>query len=157
MPKHHHSPPPDHSHPYEVDGGLFISGHPDHTRDFMEKGIDAVVDLEGDVDSSVPEKEGQKDTTLYVYWPIKDEEEMPDADSVRSLSVFVASLLDADKEVLVHCRSGHNRSGMVCARTLIQKGWSPDDAIKAVRDGRKDGEALTNETFVEWLKSEGKS
>jgi protein-tyrosine phosphatase len=153
-PKHHHAPPPDHNHPYKVVDHLFISGHPDHARDFLEKGVDAVIDLEGDVDSAIPEKEGQKDTTIYVYWPIKDEEEMPDADNVRGLANFVAGLLDADKEVLVHCRSGHNRSGMVCARTLIHKGWSPDDAIKAVRDGRGDGEALTNQTFVDWLRDE---
>jgi protein-tyrosine phosphatase len=155
--KHHHAPPPDHSHPYKVVDHLFISGHPDHARDFLEKGVDAVIDLEGDVDSSIPEKEGQENTTIYVYWPIKDEQEMPDADSVRSLSAFVAQLLDDEKEVLVHCRSGHNRSGMVCARTLIEKGWSADDAIKAVRDGRGDGEALTNETFVSWLQGETSS
>ena len=153
MPKHH-APPPDHSHPYKVDDHLFISGHPDHARDFLEKGVDAVIDLEGDVDSSIPEQEGQKDTTIYVYWPIKDEEKMPDADSVRSLAAFVARLTEEDKEVLVHCRSGHNRSGMVCARALIEKGASPEDAIKAVRDGRGDGEALTNQTFVDWLLGE---
>lgn len=154
-PQHKHAPPPDHSHPYEVADHLFISGHPDHARDFLEKGIDAVIDLEGDVDSSIPEKESQGNTTIYVYWPIKDEEKMPDEDSVRSLAVFVARLLDDDKEVLVHCRSGHNRSGMVCARTLIERGASPEEAIKAVRDGRGDGEALTNETFVDWLQGEG--
>ena len=150
----HHPPPPDHSHAYKVVDHLFISGHPDHARDFLEKGVDAVVDLEGDVDSSIPEQESQQDTTMYVYWPIKDEDEMPDETSVRSLASFVARLMDEDKEVLVHCRSGHNRSGMVCARALIEKGWSPDDAIQAVRDGRSDGDALTNQAFVDWLRSE---
>ena len=150
-----HPPPPDHSHPYKVVDHLFISGHPDHARDFLEKGVDAVIDLEGDVDTSVPEKESQENTTLYVYWPIKDEDKMPDEKAVRSLASFAARLIDEDKEVLVHCRSGHNRSGMVCARTLIEKGWSPDDAIEAVRSGRSDGKALTNQTFVDWLQGEG--
>ena len=149
-----HPPPPDHSHPYEVADHLFISGHPDHARDFLEKGVDAVIDLEGDVDSSVPEEESQRDTTMYVYWPIKDEEEMPDEEAVRSLAVFAAHLIGQGKEVLVHCRSGHNRSGMVCARTLIEMGWSAEDAIAAVREGRSDGKALTNETFVDWLLQE---
>ena len=151
----HHAPPPDHSHPYKVADHLFISGHPDHARDFLEKGVDAVIDLEGDVDSSIPEKESQEKTTIYVYWPIKDENKMPDEDSVRSLSVFVAKLIDEGKEVLVHCKAGHNRSGMVCARTLIEKGASPEEAIKAVRDGRGDGKALRNQTFVDWLMKEG--
>ena len=79
---------------------------------------------------------------------------MTTTDVVRSIAHFVSTLLDRDKEVLVHCRSGHNRSGLVCARTLIERGMSPDDAIEHVRSGRSDGRALTNETFVEWLKRE---
>jgi protein-tyrosine phosphatase len=92
---------------------------------------------------------------MYVYWPIEDEDQMPDETSVRGLSSFVARLIDERKDVLVHCRSGHNRSGMVCARSLIELGWKPDDAIQAVRDGRSDGKALTNQTFVDWLLEEG--
>lgn len=152
--KHKHPPPSDHAHAYEVVEGLFISGHPDHANDFMRRGIDAVVDLEGDVDTAIPEEEGQRGTTLYVYWPIEDKEEMPEEDVVRSIAKFVAELLERDKEVLVHCRSGHNRSGLVCARTLIERGSEPQDAIERVRSGRSDGHALTNRAFVEWLESE---
>jgi protein-tyrosine phosphatase len=152
--RHEHPPPPDHARPYEVVEGLFISGHPDHANDFMRRGVDAVVDLEGDVDSAIPEAEGQRGTTLYLYWPIEDTDEMPEEEIVRSIATFVSSLLDRDKEVLVHCRSGHNRSGLVCARTLIERGMDPGDAIERVRAGRSDGHALTNETFVRWLKRE---
>lgn len=149
-----HPPPEDHAHPYEVVEGLFISGHPDNANNFMRRGVDVVVDLEGDIDTAIPEEEGQRGTTVYVYWPIEDKEEMPEEDVVRSISQFVSVLLDRDKEVLVHCRSGHNRSGLVCARTLIERGMDPDEAIEHVRTGRSDGHALTNETFVDWLKSE---
>lgn len=152
--KHKHPPPPDHAHPYEVVEGLFISGHPDHADDFLRRGVDAVVDLEGDVDTAIPEQEGQRGTTIYVYWPIEDKDEMPEADGVRSIAHFVSALLDRDKEVLVHCRSGHNRSGLVCARTLIHRGMEPREAIERVRAGRSDGHALTNETFVDWLERE---
>lgn len=152
--RHKHPPPPDHARPYEVVGGLFISGHPDHANDFMRKGVDVVVDLEGDVDTAVPEEEGQRGTTVYLYWPIEDKEEMPEEELVRSIAGFVSSLLDRDKEVLVHCRSGHNRSGLVCARTLIERGTDPSEAIELVRKGRSDGHALTNETFVKWLENE---
>lgn len=151
---HEHPPPPDHAHPYEVVEGLFISGHPDHANDFVRRGVDVVVDLEGDVDTAIPEREGQRGTTVYLYWPIEDKQEMPEEDVVRSIARFVSILLDRDKEVLVHCRSGHNRSGLVCARTLIERGMEPDEAIERVRSGRADGHALTNETFVDWLKRE---
>ena len=152
--RHTHPPPADHSHRYVVAGGLFISGHPEHTRDFMRRGVDAVVDLEGDVDTAIPEREGQHGTTLYLYWPIEDTDEMPDEELVRSIAVFVARLLGEGKEVLVHCRSGHNRSGLICARTLIERGSDPHDAIETVRRKRGDGHALENETFVSWLERE---
>ena len=146
-------PPSDHSHPYEIVRGLYISGHPDHTRDFMSKGVSAVIDLEGDVDTSIPQQEKQGDTTLYVYWPIEDAE-MPQHSTVRSIAAFVAQLMDAGERVLVHCHSGHNRSGLICARTLIAQGMSPQKAIDTVRAKRGDGHALDNDHFVEWLLQE---
>lgn len=148
--------PSDHSHPYEVAPGLYISGHPDHSNDFLSRGIDAVVDLEGEVDTSLPQGEGQSSTTLYLYWPIEDGD-MPDASTVRSIASLMARLIAEKNKVLVHCRSGHNRSGLICARTLIEQGMSPRDAIDAVRAKRGDGHALDNENFVEWLLKEDNS
>jgi protein-tyrosine phosphatase len=79
---------------------------------------------------------------------------MPDATTVRGIARFVCGLLNEDKKMLVHCRSGHNRSGMICARALIEKGEQPEDAIRTVRERRGDGHALENERFVEWLSGE---
>lgn len=152
--QHHHEPPADHSHPYEVVSGLYISGHPDRSQDFLREGVNAVIDLEGDIDASIPESEGQESTSLYLYWPIEDGP-MPDAATVRSIASFTARLLSEDNAVLVHCRSGHNRSGLICARTLIELGMSPEEAIQTVREKRGDGHALTNDNFVAWLRSEG--
>ena len=145
-------PPPDHAQPFEVVSGLYISGHPDSAHDFIRRGIHAVVDLEGDIDSAV-EDASQGDSTLYVYWPIEDGP-MPDATTVRGIARFVCALLDEDKKVLVQCRSGHNRSGMICARALIEKGRQPEEAIRTVREGRGDGHALENQRFVAWLAGE---
>jgi protein-tyrosine phosphatase len=146
-------PPPDHAKPYEIVPGLYISGHPDSAHDFISKGIHAVVDLEGDIDSAIGEGGHPEGSTLYLYWPIEDGP-MPDATTVRNVSRLVAALLDEEKKVLVHCRSGHNRSGMICARALIEQGKLPEDAIRIVREKRGDGHALENEDFVEWLTGE---
>ncbi|MGH2807655.1 MAG: protein-tyrosine phosphatase family protein, partial [Actinomycetota bacterium] len=62
--------------------------------------------------------------------------------------------LEGEIDVLVHCRSVHNRSGMICARTLIALGKDPEEAIELVRAKRGDGHALENERFVEWLRKE---
>ena len=146
-------PPPDHSYPYEIVPHPYISGHPDHTHDFMSKGIHAVIDLEGDVDTSIPQAEQQEDTTLYMYWPIEDGR-MPYELVVRSIAFFVADLIDAGDKVLVHCHSGHNRSGLICARALIARGTASEEAIATVRSKRGDGHALENENFVDWLLKE---
>jgi protein-tyrosine phosphatase len=145
--------PADHSHPYEVVPGLYISGHPERSQDFLNQGVHAVIDLEGDIDTSIPEKEGQEETTLYLYWPIEDGA-MPDAATVRSIASFIARGIDEGRKVLVHCRSGHNRSGLICARTLIELGMDAESAIDTVKEKRKDGAALSNENFVDWLKHE---
>lgn len=79
---------------------------------------------------------------------------MPPEATVRSIASFAARLLDEGSEVLVHCKAGHNRSGLICARTLIEQGHDPEDAIKTVRAKRGDGHALNNETFVRWLRNE---
>ena len=153
---HEQKPPPpaDHEHPYEVVPGLYISGHPDKTSDFMTQGVHAVIDLEGDIDTAIPEREDQKGTTLYLYWPIEDGP-LPDADTIRGIAAFCARLISNEgRKVLVHCRSGHNRSGLICARTLIELGKEPGEAISIVRDHRGDGHALSNETFVDWLQDE---
>jgi protein-tyrosine phosphatase len=147
------NPPADHSHPYEVVPGLYISGHPDRSQDFLSHGVNAVIDLEGDIDTSIPEREGQEETTLYLYWPVEDGA-MPDEATVRSIASFVARGIDEGRKVLVHCRSGHNRSGLICARTLIELGMAPDEAIDTVREKREDGAALSNENFVNWLRNE---
>jgi protein-tyrosine phosphatase len=147
------APPPDHSHPYEVAKGLYISGHPDRSQDFLKQGVHAVIDLEGNIDTAVPEAESQRETTLYLYWPIEDGP-MPEPGVVRSIASFTARLLAEGNKVLVHCQAGHNRSGLICARTLIEQGADPEEAIARVRAKRGDGHALENENFVQWLRDE---
>jgi protein-tyrosine phosphatase len=146
-------PPKDHNVPYEVIDGLFISGHPDHARDFQAKDVQVVIDLQGEVDTAVIESEEQGHTTLYVYWPVEDGA-MPNPNIVRNIARLAAGALASEEKVLVHCRSGHNRSGPICARTFIERGAMPDEAIETVRAGRADGRALNNESFVTWLKGE---
>ncbi len=40
--------------------------------------------------------------------------------------------------VLVHCRGGRGRAGMIAARLLVELGTDPDTAIRAVRHVRPD-------------------
>ena len=45
-------------------------------------------------------------------------------------------LLDSGKNVLVHCRGGLGRSGLVAAQMLVERGTEPANAIRQVRSAR---------------------
>ena len=48
----------------------------------------------------------------------------------------IRALLRGGADVLVHCKGGLGRAGMIAARLLVELGMPPDDAIAAVRRAR---------------------
>jgi len=64
---------------------------------------------------------------------------------------YVCRCLDSAYKVLVHCKQGLNRSGLVVGTVLFMRGYTADDAIAMIRSKRPG--ALTNETFVKQLRS----
>ncbi|MEI7608503.1 MAG: inositol monophosphatase family protein, partial [Rhodospirillaceae bacterium] len=54
----------------------------------------------------------------------------------KSVGPRLRALLGMGGRVLVHCRGGLGRSGLVAARLLIEMGTEPDNAIVAVRRAR---------------------
>jgi protein-tyrosine phosphatase len=64
----------------------------------------------------------------------------------------IRSLLRSGGDVVVHCKGGLGRAGMIAARLLVELGMSPDQAIREVRRARKgaietsDQEALITRT-----------
>jgi protein tyrosine phosphatase (PTP) superfamily phosphohydrolase (DUF442 family) len=49
----------------------------------------------------------------------------------------IRALLRSGADVLVHCKGGLGRAGMIAARLLVELGMSSDDAIREVRRVRK--------------------
>jgi len=49
----------------------------------------------------------------------------------------IRALLRAGADVLVHCKGGLGRAGMMAARLLVELGMSPEEAIREVRRVRK--------------------
>ncbi len=49
----------------------------------------------------------------------------------------IRALLRGGADVLVHCKGGLGRAGMIAARLLVELGMPPDDAIREVRHARK--------------------
>lgn len=49
----------------------------------------------------------------------------------------IRTLLRAGDDVLVHCKGGLGRAGMIAARLLVELGMEPKEAIRSVRRVRK--------------------
>lgn len=72
------------------------------------------------------------------HWPICDGD-VPDAafDAAWSArAAKVRSLLACGARVLIHCKGGQGRAGMVAARLLVEGGMEADAAIATVREVR---------------------
>ncbi len=65
--------------------------------------------------------------------------------------------LDAGKTVVVHCRGGLGRSGMLAACLLVLRGYGPQEALVAVREARGEGavEMPEQEDFIETVARAG--
>lgn len=48
----------------------------------------------------------------------------------------IRTLLRKGEDILVHCKGGLGRAGMIAARLLVELGMAPDDAIRHVRSAR---------------------
>ncbi|MFJ7586472.1 protein phosphatase [Streptomyces sp. NPDC097617] len=84
-------------------------------------------------------------------------EEIPDAEltadplrTVQRLAGVAGLALDAGLTTLVRCHSGYNRSGLVVAQCLVDRGLTPAAAIARVRGGRSPW-ALHNEAFAAYF------
>jgi protein-tyrosine phosphatase len=104
-------------------------------------GIDAVVSLltpeeERDLDlgreGHVVQEQGMK----FVSFPIPDRQ-VPNSQTEMAAALERIDVeLTAGKNVVVHCRQGIGRTGLVGACLLISKGLSPERAIKSLSAAR---------------------
>jgi hypothetical protein len=81
------------------------------------------------------EKEVRRRFIEWHHLPITDVA-VPDAGFGRSWPADAArlqALIDAGANVLIHCRGGLGRAGMVAARLLVERGVDPEAAMKDVR------------------------
>lgn len=78
-----------------------------------------------------------------------DAAERPDYDEVLRLARLVHESCQ-DGPTLVHCQAGLNRSGLIAGAALTLDGYSPEAAIKLLRD-RRSPAVLCNRTFHDWL------
>jgi hypothetical protein len=111
------------------------------------RGVDTVIDVDGDIDGGVPTL---PDHCLYIYFPIFDEG-LPNLDKLHALGTLGASLVASRHCVLAHCGLGFNRSALVAGIILHKLGMSGPEIVRRVRE-RRPG-ALFNDCFAAYLES----
>ena len=134
----------------EVAPGLWVGAHDYVTGEGGHQLQRAVVRDEFDVVVSLYARDGHgpDDGVEHHHHRMPDAELEPhDVDEVVRLAGVVADRLDEGKQVLVRCQAGLNRSSLVAALALVQRGWEPQAAIDAIRAARSPN-CLFNRSFV---------
>lgn len=80
-------------------------------------------------------KRAQEEGILFYHLPIRDRG-VPQQKETNVLVPLIVQQLVAGKHVLVHCRGGLGRAGMICACCLGHFGYTGKDAIDMVRKQR---------------------
>lgn len=84
---------------------------------------------------------GKQLKTLGIGWvhlPVADYGGIGEDNAQKwsGVSVELHKILNDGGRVLVHCRGGHGRSGMVALRLLVEQGERPEDAVLRIREAR---------------------
>ena len=131
------------------DGRLFIAPVIESWDAVARYQIDTVIDLEGDVDTCIP---NISDGCLYIYYPIDDDnEKLPNMIKLRAIARLAATLIGEGHRVLSHCGMGFNRSAFVAGLIMIEMGMPGPEVVARLR-ARRPG-ALFNDGFAACLES----
>lgn len=106
--------------------------------------INTVIDLEGGFDPPMSFLDN------YLFWPILDLPFLPDLQGLLMVCSFGKWALDYHRRVLVHCRCGLNRSGLVCGRIMALKGCRGPEILRKINE--KVPGALWNPIFREYVR-----
>lgn len=106
----------------------------DELRDWRQAGIDTVISLltpneEASLELS---KEGSRTKALgmtFIALPIEDRQVPNSETEVTSALDRINAMLTSGKNVLIHCRQGVGRTGLIGACLLVSKGVDPSSAV----------------------------
>jgi protein-tyrosine phosphatase len=113
----------------------------DEMKDWRQAGINTVLSLlesaeERELGLADEGKQARKRGMKFISLPIPDRQ-VPNSESELTMTLDRLNTdLSSGKDVLVHCRQGVGRTGLVAACLLITKGLTPERAITKVRDAR---------------------
>jgi protein-tyrosine phosphatase len=129
-------------------GNLALAARPrggdwlkDELAGWQVGGVDTVVSLltpdeEHELQLQDESREAKAQGIAFLSLPIRDRQ-VPDSESsLNSMLNRVDEVLSSGKNVLIHCRQGIGRTGLVAACLLVNKGWESDAAIRLLSAAR---------------------
>lgn len=131
----------------EVYPGLFQSSKistPADVAKIYDLGINVVIDLEGGFDIPMVFLES------YLWWPILDVPFLPDRSTLECVGSFGWGALIGQHKVLVHCRQGLNRSGLVCGKIMSRFNIKGPEILGTIRE--KVPGSLFNPVFAKYVR-----
>jgi len=129
-------------------GRLAVSARPrggdwlqDEIADWKRSGIDVVLSLLEKTEEKELNLEKEAETSGaqgvdFSSLPIPDRQAPTSEAQVTATLDRMTQALKSGKNVLVHCRQGIGRSGLIAACLLIRKGMSPGAALEQVTAAR---------------------
>ncbi len=137
---------------HEVAPRLFMRGHFEKNKDKIsslnKRNISLVVCLLDKFDTDLPEA-----GISLVSYPLTDGKYV-DEPVVKSAVTEVVRALESGLGVLVHCRGGKNRAGLVVTLSMMQFwGLAPTAALRWARAVRP--KAVSNPVFEEYILAQG--
>lgn len=129
-------------------GKLALSARPrggdwlrDEVAGWKRAGVDAVLSLltseeENDLGLSDEEKEIREQGLEFDSFPIADRQVPKSEGKLGETLDRMNRQLSAGHNLLVHCRQGVGRTGLVAACLLVKSGMSPGAAVEAISSAR---------------------
>lgn len=88
----------------------------------------------------------------YRSFPIVDRSVPGSREPLLRLVGEISLALEAGKDIVVHCRQGIGRAGLVAIALLLENGWNLEEATRTVSNARGVAVPETTEQ-AEWLRS----
>lgn len=119
-------------------GGEWLS---DEIRAWSQSGIDVVVSLltrdeMKDLDLNEEAELCRAHNISFISFPIDDLSVPPSRSEALNLVSTLERLLDEGHGIVIHCRGGIGRSGLLAASLLVSSGVEPEAAIRRASDAR---------------------
>jgi protein-tyrosine phosphatase len=127
----------------------------DEITSWKRAGIHAVVSLltpdeEKDLNLSDESRESRIQGIEFIPFPIPDRQVPKSEARLATALEKISDTLSAGKNIVIHCRQGVGRSGLVAACLLVKNGMSPGAAVEKVSAAR--GLAIPETTEQrEWI------